>query len=78
VLRIFWNFFKQLAALAGEVFVFIFAIAGLCLMLKYLGKAMILVLPLLVLFAGLGLLSYAKMRKRAKDRHDAKQRELRR
>ncbi len=78
MLRILWGFLKQLGSLAGEIFVFVFAMAGLCLLAKYLGKAMVLVLPLLVLCLGLVFLSYARMRKRVKDRREAKARGTRR
>ncbi len=77
MLKILWSFAKQLANLVGEIVILVFAIAGISIMVKYLGRAMILALPLMVLFAGIMLLAYMRWRKRRKARRAAAQRELR-
>jgi len=50
--------------------VVVLAVAGISILVKYLGKAMILALPLVVLIAGVLLLSLARMRKRARDQRE--------
>jgi hypothetical protein len=70
VLKILWSFAKQLASMVGEVAILVFTIAGISIMVKYLGKSMILAMPLVVLFAGLMLLAYTRWRKRMKARRE--------
>ncbi len=77
MLKILWSFAKQLANLVGEIFILVFAVAGISIMVKYLGKAMILALPLMVLFSGLMLLAYTRWRKRMKARRESAARALR-
>lgn len=70
VLRIFWNFFKQLGVMLADILVVVLSVAAISILVKYLGKAMILVLPLVVLAAGWLLLTLARARRRAKDKRD--------
>jgi sensor c-di-GMP phosphodiesterase-like protein len=77
VLKILWSFVIQLANMVGEILILVFTIAGISIMVKYLGKAMILALPLMVLFAGIMLLAYMRWRKRMKARRESAQRALR-
>jgi hypothetical protein len=77
VLKILWSFAKQLANMVGEILILVFAISGISIMVKYLGKAMILALPLMVLFAGVMLLAYMRWRKRAQARRESAARALR-
>jgi general stress protein CsbA len=70
VLRILWTFVKQVGALILDILVVVLAVAGISILVKYLGKAMILALPLVVLIAGVLLLSLARMRKRARDQRE--------
>ncbi len=70
MLRILWTFVKQVGALILDILVVVLAVAGISILVKYLGKAMILALPLVVLIAGVLLLSLARMRKRARDQRE--------
>lgn len=62
---------RQLVNWMGEVVILVLAVAGISILVKYLGRAMILALPLLVLAAGLMLLAYVRWRKRRKARREA-------
>jgi lipopolysaccharide export LptBFGC system permease protein LptF len=68
VLRILWSFCKQLGVMLADILVVVFAVAGISIMVKYLGKAMILALPLVVIAVGLLLLWFARMRRRSRER----------
>lgn len=68
VLRILWTFFKQLVAMLADILVVVLSVAAISILVKYLGKAMILVVPIVVLAAGWALLSLARMRRRAQEK----------
>lgn len=68
--QIYWRFFKQLGGAFWDVLVIVLAVLGIAIFMRYIGKAAIFAVPMLVLFVGIGLWGWLRMRERKRRRKD--------
>lgn len=57
---------RELWLVVRTSFIFILGAIGFAVLVKYIGKAVVLVLPLLVLFFGVSIYGWIRMRERGK------------
>lgn len=68
--KIYWRFLKQLGGAFWDVLIIVLAVLGIAIFMRYIGKAAIFAVPMLVLFVGIGLWGWLRMRERKRRRKD--------
>lgn len=73
---IYWRFLKQIGAALWDTLVIVLAVMGIAIFMRYIGKAAIFAVPMVVLFVGIGLWAWLRMRERKRKAKDKSKSQL--